>query len=85
MYVYLRERIYLGRQVTSYDYTLRLRTFLETLLRAWYGRRRPEVIETLGDSFVERVSASKILPRDDHTTQGTQTEKSQIKPSRFSK
>ena len=75
IYAYLRDRIYLRRQVTSYDYTLRLRGFLETLLRAWYGRRRHGAVETLGDLFVERDSDSKILPRNNHTTQGTQTEK----------
>ena len=60
---------------TSSQVTTTHSGFLETLLRAWYGRRRPGAVETLGDLFVERDSASKILPRDNHTTQGTQTEK----------
>ena len=82
---YLRDRIYLGAP----GHELRLHTpaarrsgdSTSGVVRqttTWGGQNPRRFI-------IERDTASQILPRDNYTTQSTQTKKNQIKVSRFSK
>ena len=59
--MYLRDRIYFGgRQVTNYLYTPAARLPGDSLLRAWYDRRRPGAVETEVETLGELLSNETI-------------------------
>ena len=75
--MYLRDRIYFGgRQVTNYLYWA-------FILRAWYDRRRPGAVETLGELLSNTTLRGK--PFREIIAQCRAQKKNQINKSRFSK